>query len=115
MTAYHGVPKVIDGKMGGLIQDLTELGWPLPALQGFAASYIEFVGGILLVVGLFTRPIALASVILFAIITFVYLGGDPFVAREKAFLFMLMSLYVLFNGPGKLSIDHLLFKKNAAP
>ncbi len=115
IMAFHGAPKVLEGKMGGMIEDLTTLGWPMPTVQAFMASYIEFAGGILLILGLFTRPVAAAMVVLFAIITFVYLGQDPFIAKEKAFVFLMMSIYVFWAGPGTWSVDHFLFRKTAAP
>jgi putative oxidoreductase len=115
MIYPHGAPKVFEGKMMGIAADLEALGWPLPTIQAFFATYIEFAGGILLVVGLFTRPVALAAMMLFAIISFVYLGDDPFVAKEKAFIFFLMSTYVFFNGPGRMSVDNFLFKRTVEP
>ena len=101
--------------MSGMAEKLTELGWPFPMFQAFFASYIEFAGGILLILGLLTRPVAAATVVLFFIISFIYLGDDPFIAKEKAFVFMMMALYVFFAGPGRFSVDHFLFRKNAAP
>ena len=41
----------------------TELGIPAPALNAYFVSGLEFVGGILLIVGLGTRPIALMCAI----------------------------------------------------
>ena len=73
MFILHGWPKVIGGaavwvKLGGA---MTYLGVPLgegqwgflsdPKVWGAAAAFAEFVGGILLVVGLFTRPAALIT------------------------------------------------------
>ncbi len=115
MMAFHGAPKVLDGKLGGMAERLAELGWPLPEIQAFMAGYLEFAGGILLILGLFTRPVAFGTTVLFFIISFIYLGDDPFVAKEKAFLFMMMSIYVFFVGPGSWSVDHFLFRKTEVP
>lgn len=114
LLIYHGGRKVF-GEFDNVVADIAEIGWPLPYLQAFAAVFIEFAGGIMLVVGLFTRPMAFASVVLFSIITFLYLYGSPFPAKEKALLFLILSAYVLFIGPGKFSVDHFLFKKTAVP
>lgn len=110
LMIYHGGRKVF-GEFDSVVAEIAEIGWPLPYLQAFATVFIEFAGGILLVVGLFTRPTAFASVLLFNIITFIYLYVKPFPAKEKALLFLILSAYVLFMGPGKFSVDHFLFKK----
>lgn len=108
LLIWHGSLKIFDG-MGGLAQDLATLGWPWPTLQAFMASYIEFAGGILLTVGLLTRPVALATMVQFVIITFVYSGNMPFEVQEKPFLFLLLATYLFLVGPGRWSVDARLF------
>jgi len=108
LLVYHGTSKVFEG-MQGLADHLAELGWPMPALQAFAASYIEFAGGVCIMVGLFTRPLAFLNVCMFTIITFVYHGGDPFRIQEKALLFLVMSFLLALIGPGRWSVDARLF------
>lgn len=115
MMAFHGAPKVLNGRLGSMAEDIAAKGWPMPEIQAFMAGYLEFAGGILLILGLLTRPVAFGVAVLFFIISFLYLGDDPFVAKEKAFLFMVMAIYVFFVGPGSWSVDHFLFKKNAVP
>jgi putative oxidoreductase len=110
LLIYHGAKKVFDG-LGNLATELGEKGWPLPGLQAFMAAYIEFAGGILLVVGLFARPVAAMNVVLFSIITFIFSAEDPFPKKEKALVFLIISVYLFFVGPGKWSVDGALFKK----
>lgn len=114
LMIYHGSQKVFGG-LDNLVSSIADAGWPLPYLQAFAAVFVEFAGGILLVVGLFTRPTAFVTVVQFSIITFLYLYPSPFPAKEKALLFLTLSVYVLFMGPGKFSVDHFLFRKTAEP
>lgn len=113
LLVYHGTGKVFDG-MQGLATHLSELGWPMPTLQAFLASYIEFAGGIFLTVGLFTRPTAFMMVGLFTIITFVYHGADPFKVQEKAFMFLMMVTVLTLVGPGRWSVDAKLFASENA-
>ena len=115
LLVYHGTSKVFEGKIGSMANMLDKRGWFMPELQAIGASYVEFAGGILLIVGLFTRPTAIAVVGLFAVVVFVFHGADPFSTQEKGVLFLAMALYVMFNGPGKFSVDHFLFTKNVAP
>jgi putative oxidoreductase len=94
----------------------TDLGIPAPALNAWFISGLEFAGGVLLMVGLGSRLIALPLVIdmivayivadreaLFSIIS----SPDKFAAAAP-FTFLFASLIVLIFGPGKVSIDALL-------
>lgn len=108
LLIYHGTGKVFDG-MQGLANQLAALGWPMPTLQAFAASFVEFAGGVFIVVGLFTRPLALLNAGLFTVVTFVYHASDPFKVQEKALLFLLLSVVLAMIGPGRWSVDAKLF------
>jgi len=94
---------------------------PTPAFLQFLAALSEFGGGIALIFGLLT-PLALLglAITMIVAITTVHLkNGDPFVARgggrsfESAALYLAVSLLVLFAGPGRLSLDALLFGRGA--
>ena len=94
----------------------TSLGVPAPGLNAWFVGGLELVGGALLLVGLFSRPIALL------------LSGNMFVAylaadrpalfgvfhdldaflRADPFWFLFVSVVVLTLGPGALSLDRLL-------
>jgi len=101
----------------------TSLGIPMPAFNAYFVSYLEFIGGFLLVVGLATRPIALMIVIdmIVAYITAdrealmsIFSDPDKFSAAAP-FTTLFSSLIVLIFGPGKISLDALLarrFRKN---
>ena len=114
LLIFHGASKVFDGTTE-LTAKLTELGWPLAGVQSFLVTYTEFLGGILLVVGLFTRPAAIMNIGLFAIIIFLFQMNASFSTKEMAVLFLLLCMLVFFFGPGRFSVDHYLFKKNATP
>jgi uncharacterized membrane protein YphA (DoxX/SURF4 family) len=80
-----------------------------PKLRVYVGKGAELVAGVLLAVGFLTR---FASVIV--IITFSYIS--LFVGQAKIwyedqypFLFMLLGFVFFFTGPGKWSIDNLLF------
>ena len=113
------------GKLGDInkvTHFFTTLGIPAPALNAWFVSGLEFFGGILLILGLGSRLIALPLVIdmLVAYITadreaFVQFLSDPdkFYAAAP-FTFLFASLVVLIFGPGKFSIDALLTGRFAA-
>jgi putative oxidoreductase len=94
----------------------TDLGIPAPALNAYFVSALEFGGGLLLILGLGSRLIALPLVIdmivayitadreaLFSIIS----APDKFSAAAP-FTFLIASLIVLIIGPGKASVDGFL-------
>jgi putative oxidoreductase len=94
----------------------TDLGIPAPALNAYFVSALEFGGGVLLVLGLGSRLIAIPLVIdmivayitadreaLFSIIS----NPDKFTAPAP-YTFLIASLIVLIFGPGKASIDACL-------
>jgi putative oxidoreductase len=102
--------------IGKIIHFFTELGIPAPALNAYLVSGLEFGGGLLLVLGLGSRLIALPLVTnmmvayiladreaLFSIIS----NPDKFTAAAP-YTFLVASLLVLIFGPGKVSLDTLL-------
>lgn len=93
-----------------LLDFLTKLNWPLPVFSGYAAKIIELVGGIMLALGFFTRIVSLLLMIVMLGVIFTMGGGDPF-NSEGAALFFLLFAHFCFAGPGKYSLDYLLFDR----
>lgn len=96
----------------------TSLGIPAPALNAWFVGGVECVGGLLLLVGVFSRPVALvlAGNMLVAYLSVeedraalfgVFGALDPFLTAAP-FFFLLTSVIVLAFGPGKISVDGLL-------
>jgi len=94
----------------------TDLGIPAPALNAYFVSALEFGGGLLLILGLGSRLIALPLVIdmIVAYITAdrealfsVFSNPDKFTAAAP-YTFLIASLIVLIFGPGKASVDAFL-------
>src|SRR5260370_3088214 len=102
--------------VGKVIQFFTTLGISAPALNANFVSALEFGGGLLLILGLGSRLIALPLVInmlvayitadreaLFSIIS----NPDKFMGAAP-FNFLIASLIVLIFGPGRASSDALI-------
>jgi putative oxidoreductase len=90
-----------------------------PSLMWYAGAF-EFVGGPLIALGLFTRPVAflLAGEMAYAFWGSHVPRGDsilPIVnGGELASLFCFLFLYFLTQGPGNISLDRLIFGKSSA-
>jgi putative oxidoreductase len=102
--------------IGKVVGFFTDLGIPAPALNAHFVSALEFGGGLLLVLGLGSRLIALPLVInmLVAYITAdrealfsIFSNPDKFTAAAP-YTFLIASMTVLIFGPGKFSADALL-------
>lgn len=109
----HGYQKLMAADM--TINFVGKLGFPMPELFGWLLILTEFVGGIALVLGLFTRFFAFALIIAMAVALFgVHLKNGltaPAGAGYEYVLTLLGALVViLMNGAKKLSLDHWIFK-----
>lgn len=116
----HGAQKVL-GIWGGhglqAVQDSFSQYFGIPSFITLLVSLGEFVGGILLVIGLFSR-FAAASILLIMLGAIYYVVNDHFFMnwyteqRGEGFEFHLLAialaLIVIIKGSGKLSIDGYL-------
>jgi len=108
MAFNHGLGKfakidMITGMVGGM-------GFPLPGVFAWLLVLTEFVGALLIAVGLLTRPASLALGVAMAVAFFVKHGPDPFADKELAFVYLVISVVFMLTGAGKLSIDSLIHR-----
>jgi putative oxidoreductase len=103
--------------INNVVEYFTSLNLPAPPLFARAVSTLELVGGALLLLGLFSRPIALILTgnMLGAYITadseawhsFFTDDSGKFFAADP-FPYLLVSVLVLVFGPGKLCLDEVI-------
>jgi len=119
----HGLQKLIDLRAGIGMDDASQLilglGARNEATLRWVVGGIEFFGGSLLLVGLFSRmaTVPLLGYVGFLLYLIVRQRGDFFLRAGAAragehYLILLACLFaILLVGPGRLSLDRQLFKK----
>jgi putative oxidoreductase len=99
-----------------IIQFFTDLHIPAPTVNAYFVSSLECFGGLLLMIGLASRPLALMVAISMFVaywtteqeaLTTFFSNPDKFVNADP-FRFLLTALIVFAFGPGLFSIDALL-------
>jgi putative oxidoreductase len=104
----HNIPHVTEF--------FTSLGIPFPGFNARFVSTTELVGGILLGIGLFSRPVALliAADMFVAYWTdgheqlFSFFSDPGKFYSYDAYTFLVAALLILILGAGKISVDHLI-------
>lgn len=109
----HGWPKLKN--LSPFIERVGQLGFPAPAAFATAAALSEFLGGILLIVGLFTRYAALAFGIVLAVAVFKVHWANGFLLQNKGYEYALTLLVacasILLTGAGPVSLDHQMGRR----
>ncbi len=107
LALAHGASKVFTpGKIDSFAVGVGEMGFPLPTFFAWCAALSEFLGGLLIALGLATRPAALF--VAFAMVVALYRHrADPFGKAELALLFFAIAVATAFIGGGKFSLDRL--------
>lgn len=109
IMVVHGYPKLTEG-VSGLMGRVESWGWP--GWLAYMTMITEFFGGMLLMAGLVTRLAAVFVLINMQVAMwkvhvpqgFLLPGGYEFTLMLSAAAFAL-----IFLGPGKISLDYLIF------
>jgi putative oxidoreductase len=117
----HGAQKLF-GWFGGYGLEATgqwmaSIGLVPGYLMALAAGSVEFFGGIFILLGLLTRLSALGAAITMLVAIFgVHFEQGFFMANngyEFALALLLMAVALILSGSGRLSIDAMLFRREA--
>jgi putative oxidoreductase len=112
LLAYHG-QEVFDSTLMNEYAGWETFRGPNASLLVYTGKGAELVAGILLTLGLFTRPAALLAIITLSYITFFIGNGRFWYQDQHPFLFVLFGLLFLFTGPGSWSLDRYLYSRNS--
>lgn len=97
-----------------LVENVTALGLPAPGLVAFIVAWVEFIGGLLLAVGVLTRLSAAALSAGLFVVAFFYANSVPFVELDVSQSLFWVALFFAFAGAGRLSVDAAL-RRRATP
>jgi putative oxidoreductase len=105
------------GNLGAMAERFAGWGLPWPGVSAALSAYTELVGGALLALGLATRLTAIPLFVNMAVAILVVnirrvSGLDEFVELSEP-LYALCFLWLFFAGPGRVSFDHLLWRRFA--
>ena len=104
---YYGYMKLdMYSQYAGMFPDYLGLGAKPTYIL---VSCCELIGGILLVLGLFTRLAIIPIFIIMVVVYFVTHKKDVFTAKQLEFFYMFICILVFILGGGRYSLDALLF------
>jgi len=110
----HGAGDLFDAGISANVDNYTGAGIPLPALSAPFAALVQFFGGLALIVGLLTRPVAAGlTVVMGGALIWVHRGESLVMGQDGsgsgyAFAMGAIALAILLLGPGRFSADHVL-------
>lgn len=117
VLAYHGWLKLQD--VAGFAGFVESLGIPAPEVMAYLVTYLEFLGGIALILGLATRYVAalFAVEMVFTNVLVKFdvglIASEGGVGAELDILILAIALSFVLVGAGKWSVDALLAGRRA--
>jgi putative oxidoreductase len=82
-----------------------------PSFMPYLGKASEFLSGLLLTAGLFTRIACLIIIGTMLYISLIVGSGKIWYEDQYPFLFALLAVVFIFTGPGNFSIDKIIFDK----
>jgi putative oxidoreductase len=109
MFIYHGLPKLLEGpeRWERIGKAMGSLGIHFfPGLWGFLSAVTETIGGVLLMTGLFFRPVCILLLInMIVAVLSLFSRGESFFDASQAIEDAIIFAGLIFVGPGLYSVD----------
>jgi len=115
-TGFHLAYGMIDNiinreRMQAFIKYLYELGVSIPTLTAYSSAYVQFIGGILFILGYYQRTSAFVMMVHFIFVILIAHVGDTYQHLFPVLFMLIASTSLFFSGPGKFAIDNLKRKR----
>ncbi|WP_236254488.1 DoxX family membrane protein [Mucisphaera calidilacus] len=91
-----------------MVDQVTTIGFPAPGFFAWCACYSEFVGGILLAMGLLTRPAAVLLAFTMGVAAFGFHGVLPWTGMHITQVYFWLILPFVVLGGGRFSVDQVV-------
>lgn len=109
----HGRTKLPPDGIENFARNLAKLNIPAPTFSAWMAMLAEFAGGLLVALGLLTRPAAALIAITMVVAIFTAHASHPIVSqggpsKEMALLYLTAAVLLLFTGSGRYGVDPML-------
>lgn len=115
IMAYHGYLKLfVKGALPATAQFFAQIGIPLASYAAVLVAFLEFAGGLLLILGLLTRWVSVLLIVEMLVAFFkVHLRQGFFITPqaygyEFILLILAVLVFVLINGSGSFSLGKML-------
>ncbi len=113
--AWHGYDKIFSIGIPGVTGFLASLGLPLPSLMAYLLAYGELIGGVLLILGLFTHWVTKFDMIVALVAFFTVHATKGFSIAGGGYEYIVLIFAAAFSlmvtGAGKYSLDAHWAKK----
>ncbi|MFW0110081.1 DoxX family protein [Rothia sp. P13129] len=114
----HGWQKYSEKTISGVTAGFEKLGIPAPEISANFTTYVELVGGLLIILGLATRLAALlTSIVMFGAIAFVHISNGFFASGsgfELPLSYAVMAVALVLTGPGAYAVDRIFARGKVA-
>ncbi len=110
----HGYLKFFKMGMDGVVGFFTSLGIPFPVLAAWGVTLLEMVGGIALILGIFTPVLGVLFAIEMAGVMLTAKRGQGFFAPkgyEFELTLLVASLALALSGPGAISLQNVFRRR----
>lgn len=112
----HGAQKLFVFGLAGVTGAFEQMGIPAPGLAGPLVAFVEFFGGLALVIGLLTRLAAFGlAITMLGAILFVHLSAGLFLPNGSEFALSLLAAvtFLALAGAGAYSLDAVIGVRRA--
>lgn len=113
----HGAQKLFGFGIAGVIGGFGQYGVPLPTIAAPVVTFVELLGGIALLLGLFTRIAAiLLAIDMLGAIVFVHFKGGFFLPAGYEYPLTLLAVMVALaiGGPGEYAIEDRFMRRGVS-